>query len=143
MNYIQPEAIAKDQSSCPDVKAHKQGKHPRGVKMKEVSFGQGVTLYCDVSTGRSRPLLPKEWRDITIKLFHNLSHPGNKATYTKIAKKYYWPDMRKHISRYVRQCHPCQACKSTRSISPPLHQTGTRKTIQRPTDRRGWSLTCL
>ena len=29
--------------------------------------------------------------------------------------------MRKHISLHVRQCHQCQACKSTRSIQPPLH----------------------
>ena len=120
LNYMQPEAIAKDQAKCPDVKAHRKGQRPKAVKMEDVSFGD-VTLYCDTSTGNPRPLLPKQWRDTTMKLFHNLSHPGNKATFKKISEKYYWPDMRKHISIFVRKCHQCQSCKSPSSIVPPLH----------------------
>ncbi|GBL91930.1 Transposon Tf2-6 polyprotein [Araneus ventricosus] len=45
--------------------------------------GMDTDLFCDVSTGRCRPFVPKEFAHGFLRL-HNLSHPGVKATQGKI-----------------------------------------------------------
>ena len=38
LNIINPQNLAEAQKSCPEVKAHKEGHHPRGVLMEEVEI---------------------------------------------------------------------------------------------------------
>ncbi|GBN38314.1 Transposon Tf2-8 polyprotein [Araneus ventricosus] len=43
-------------------------------------------LFCDISTGRCHPFVPKEFRRRIFETLHNLSHPGVKATRSKIQR---------------------------------------------------------
>ena len=53
-------------------------------------------------------------------MFHNLNHPGQRATMVKLENSYYWPTMRQDVSRFVKECPDCQACKPVKSIQPPV-----------------------
>ena len=55
-------ALARDQVDCPEVVAHKAGQHPRSVSMKAVEFTPGIRLFCEVSLGKAKPYVPKNWR---------------------------------------------------------------------------------
>jgi len=43
-----------------------------------------------------------------------MGHPGHAKTLELLARKYYWPSMRKDVDRFVRNCHVCHRIKSTR-----------------------------
>ena len=38
--------MSKDQRQCPEVIAHKQGQHPKGLNLQYVEFTPQVFLYC-------------------------------------------------------------------------------------------------
>ncbi|GBN84551.1 Transposon Tf2-6 polyprotein [Araneus ventricosus] len=48
--------------------------------------GMDTELFCDISTGRCRPFVPKEFRRRIFETLHNLSHPDVKATRGKIQR---------------------------------------------------------
>ena len=113
-------ALAKAQAASPEVQDHLAGRHPDGVTVKWIEFIPGTSLLCDVATGKSRPLVPIECRDIVIRAFHGLGHPGQAETVRRVQKRYYWPSLRKDVSQYVAQCIPCQQVKVGRTITPPI-----------------------
>jgi len=53
-----------------------------------------------------------------------MGHPEHAKTLELLARKYYWPSMRKDVDRIVRNCHVCRRTKSTRhapyGVSKPL-----------------------
>ena len=76
-------------------------------------------MLCDVSDHKkARPLVPKVWRQVIMKMFHQLHHPGQSATLKKVAERYYWPDMGKDVATMVKSCHDCNAVKQHKSIQP-------------------------
>ena len=83
--------LAKAQEDCPEVVTHRAGQHPRAINMADVEFTPGVVLFCEISTGKSRPFVPKPWRRKVMSMFHGLSHPGPKPTADKVESRYYWP----------------------------------------------------
>ena len=121
LQIVDHKQMQADQQSCPDVAAHRAGKHVQSLKMKEVEFSPGCHLLCDLSNGKkARPLVPKPHRELIIRWFHNVSHPGSKETLKKIADRYYWPTVRQDVAKYVAECHPCNACKAKPIIKPPM-----------------------
>lgn len=38
-------------------------------------------------------------------------HPGLDKTYTRLSQIAYWPNMRKHVEKYVKSCHTCRVSK--------------------------------
>lgn len=48
--------------------------------------------------------------------FHNLSHPGSKASAKLIGQRYLWPAMNKNIVHWARNCVSCQRSKVSRHI---------------------------
>ena len=38
-------------------------------------------------------------------------HPGLDKTYTRLSKIIYWPNMHKHVGKYIKPCHTCQVSK--------------------------------
>lgn len=71
-------------------------------------------LYCELSTGRIRPYIPTMFRVKIFNKFHNLSHPGAKATINIIKERFFWPSMRSDCRKMVRECLQCQRSKITR-----------------------------
>ena len=114
-------ALAQAQASCPEVASHREGKHPTGLIMSDVELMPEVVVYCDVANPeKPRPLLPPDFRQSIMQLFHNLSHPGKRESIRKIASRFYWPAMKSDIAQYVTDCVPCNRCKSGKIIRPPM-----------------------
>lgn len=39
-------------------------------------------------------------------------HPGLDKTYIRLAQLAYWPNMRRHVEKYVKSCHTCRVSKT-------------------------------
>ncbi|GBM36662.1 Pro-Pol polyprotein [Araneus ventricosus] len=71
-------------------------------------------LFCDVSTGRCRPFVPKEFRRGIFETLHNLSHPGVKATVKLVADLFLCPGYKTQVGEWTRCCVLCQRGKIQR-----------------------------
>ena len=118
LKTIDLKGLAKAQGTCPTVKAYREGKMPKGLTMRDVTFGHDMTLYLDTSTGTTRHLVPAEWRRVVFSLMHNLTHTGPRATVRHVAKRYIWPEMSKQLTRWAQECHECQQSRTQRPIEP-------------------------
>ena len=116
LSIIDSKTLARDQKACVDV----QNMSTRNNTVNLVEFRPGVKLLCEMTDTKARPLVPKQSRDLVIRMFHDLSHPGQKETLDKVKASYYWPTMGKDVSRYVQSCQPCQAVKPYKEIRPPM-----------------------
>ena len=84
------------------------------LKIKHVPVAEtNLQLLCDESIpGKHRPLVPAGHRRTIFNNIHNLSHPGIKATTRMISDRYVWPDLKKNVAFWCRNCIPCQKRKS-------------------------------
>lgn len=76
-------------------------------------------IYCDTSSPKPRPFVPKTLRKQIFDSLHSLSHPGANASARLIAERYVWPGMRKDTRDWARACIPCQRAKITRHVTAP------------------------
>jgi transposase InsO family protein len=72
---------------------------------------------------KNRLLVPEEdnLRTDLIKEVHeqlSMAHPGRNKTYRLINARYYWPNLRKDIARYIRNCHTCRRTRVPRDLPP-------------------------
>ncbi|KAI5733986.1 hypothetical protein M8J77_001075 [Diaphorina citri] len=67
-----------------------------------------------------RPYVSKELRSQVFHQFHDLAHPGGRASSRLISTKFVWPCMQRDIKAWVRQCHSCQQSKIHRHEHSPL-----------------------
>ena len=119
-NTVSHEALRDAQQSCPEVANHKKGNHPRTINMTFVETAPGVSLYCDISTKRPRPLLPVEHRRTIYNLYHMINHPGISETIRRVQGRYYWPSLRQDVAKWAKECEDCLVGKSRRTITPPV-----------------------
>lgn len=82
----------------------------------------GTKVWCDVSTGRARPILPSSWTRKIFDSIHGLSHAGPKPTQVSISQRFVWRDMKRQIRLWCKECHACQASKITRHTRAPLSE---------------------
>ena len=122
-NVVDHAKLAHGQLNCKDVEAHRKGQHAAGLHMADFEFSPGITLFCDLSDGKkARPLVPKPWRQLIIRMMHALSHPGQSETLKRVADRYYWPEIKKDVSEFVRACK-CQSIKVHKHTHlPPAHR---------------------
>ena len=91
------------------------------VQLEDIPFdAQCVTLLCDMSTGRTRPIVPSGWRRKIFNLIHSLSHPSVRTTRKLIASKFIWNGMQKQIGLWAKQCIACQSSKIHTHTKAPL-----------------------
>merc|ERR1712212_523629 len=110
--------LAEAQKKCPDSYNHRRGNKPKSVNMADVPYSPSTSLYCEVSTERARPLVPSQWRQTVIRLYHKITHSGQKDTVKKVSTAYYWPGLKKDVSNFVSRCQDCQAVKPFKTIRP-------------------------
>lgn len=79
--------------------------------VKRACPGVSSKIWCDVSTGRIRPLVPPKCRLNIMDAIHGLSHPGNRATIKLISDRFVWPNMRRDVAKFTRECIRCQKSK--------------------------------
>ena len=73
-----------------------------------------------VSNGPHRPYIPFACRRRVFDSLHGLGHPGVERTRQMIASKVVWPSLRQDVSKWARECLPCQRAKVTKHTVPPI-----------------------
>ena len=114
--------LAADQLSSAEIEAYRTA--ISSLKLRDVKY-HDVTLLCDVSLGKPRPILPQEWTFLIFNAIHGLSHSGPKPTQRAIAERFVWHGLKKDIKRWCKACHNCQSAKIHKHTKAPLVQRNT------------------
>lgn len=121
-------AIARAQKDDDQLKKLIEG--PTALQLQQHRVpGTDVDLWCDMSCGTPRPVIPPQFRQQVFHQFHNQAHPGIKGSQHLVSKRAVWPGMRRDIREWVSTCLTCQSAKIHRHTKTPLH------TIPTPTQR--------
>ena len=80
----------------------------------------GLTLMCDTSTGKHRPIVPPSMRRQVFDSLHSMSHPGISATQRLITARFVWPHIKRHVKQWAKTCLKCQRSKVNKHTSTPL-----------------------
>ena len=70
-----------------------------------------LTLVCDTSTGKHRPMVPPS---MCRQVLHSMSHPGMKATQRLITARLVWPNIKRDVRQWTKACLSCQRAKVNR-----------------------------
>ncbi|UYV64958.1 hypothetical protein LAZ67_3002563 [Cordylochernes scorpioides] len=106
---IDYEEIAKEQTG--DSELQNLISKNTSLKFKQCPLQSVKLLWCDVSTNNIRPFIPIKFRMMVFRNFHELSHPGIKATTKQLTSRFIWPNMNKDIRKWAQACVNCQKCK--------------------------------
>ena len=91
--------------------------------LKPVKFpvpGSQSFLWCDVSLGWPRPIVPPSHVTKVFDCVHGVSHAGGRASLKEISRRFVWQRMRSDILRLARDCPSCLASKTTRHVHSTL-----------------------
>ena len=81
------------------------------LQLKDVPFDDGVTILCDISTGKPRPLVPVNLRKKLFDLIHGFSHPSIRSTLRLMTSKFVWNGIARDVRSWTRACIRCQESK--------------------------------
>ena len=94
---------------------------PSSLRLQGVRFpGVDVPVICDVSSSRTRVLVPDVHRRSIFDAIHSLAHPSGRSTLAMVSKTYVWPRMRSEVLRWARQCQSCGVSKVVLHTKPPV-----------------------
>lgn len=79
-------------------------------------------IWCETSTGRLRPVVPRNLRSTIFNAMHGLSHPGTRGSRKIITDSYFWPSMNKDIGEWAKECLICQREKVQRHTISPVNR---------------------
>ncbi len=102
--------IAARQASC---KSTLQASRSSSLLIRTCEV-EGVSVLCDVSTERLRPLVPEPDRLVVFRSIHGVAHPGIRATCRMISVRFVWPGMHTDVAAWCRDCTACQRPKVTK-----------------------------
>jgi len=111
------EAIAKAQLSDEVFKEFLKEK--KFIFQKSPIFGSKIQIYCENSSNRLRPYIPKDFRYQVFKSVHDIAHPGIRSTNKLLTSKFFWPSINKDSNEWSRACLSCQKSKITRHVKNP------------------------
>ena len=94
------------QSACPSVQAMLSNP---SLSVVSIPFLQ--TLFCDLSSGSPRPLVPEVLRKNLFLSLHGISHPGVRASRRLLSSRFVWPGLSRDIGLWSRACLRCQQSK--------------------------------
>jgi len=86
---------------------------------KGFKLDKNVQLFCDVSQPNPRPYVPFRHRKLVFEFLHNLSHPGIKASIRTVGSRYFWPELKNDVKKWVSECLLCQKAKVNRHTHRP------------------------
>ena len=89
------------------------------LSMVSVPF-QKSSVFCDVSSGSPRPLVPISLRHQLFSSLHELSHPGVRASRRLLSSKLVWPGLAKDVGLWTRSCLRCQQSKIQSHVKSPV-----------------------
>ena len=114
------EEIAAQQALDPEFRALRADART-GLSFKSIDIG-ARSIMADFSNGPARPYIPFASRRKVFDCFHGLGHPGVERTRKTISEKVVWPSMRNDVTKWARECLPCQQSKVIRHVVPPVGQ---------------------
>lgn len=118
INY---EEIAIEQKSDPTLQEFLKSTATTSLKLEPLKMSSSsVTVICDTSTQKARPYVPCSLQKQIFDQFHNLAHPGVKASTKLIASRFVWHDMSRNIADWTKNCLSCQQAKVHRHTKSPL-----------------------
>lgn len=117
-NPIDFEQLAADQSN--NLELDNLRTSDTALQLTNISFSPSSTITCDISTGVLRPFITKRFRKDIFKSFHNLSHPGVRATQKLICSRFIWPSINKDVRQWARECTSCQKSKVHTHVKSPI-----------------------
>jgi len=100
--------MAARQATCADTQAALL-RPSLSVQPRDV---EGVSLLCDISGGRWRPLVPVADREAVFHAVHDVAHPGIRATRRLIGARFLWMGMNADVASWCRECVGCQRAKT-------------------------------
>lgn len=113
--------MAKAQSSDEDVQTCRTALTGLNIVPLPLSdTNPDLTILCDISTGRARPVVPHKHRRQVFDIIHNLSHPGIRSTRRLIAEKFVWHGLSKQVNQWTKECLQCQVSKIQTHTRAPL-----------------------
>ncbi|UYV83240.1 hypothetical protein LAZ67_23000261, partial [Cordylochernes scorpioides] len=113
--------LAEAQAEDQELQALLTSENRSSLQLEKVQIPEtNISLYCDVSTAKPRPFVPASCRRIIFSAYHNLSHPGVRATTRMVTAHYVWPAVKKDCALWTRACHRCQVSKTARHTRTPL-----------------------
>ena len=115
---IDLEDLARQQALDPEFRALLRNAQT-GLSFRKIKIGS-VFLHVDVSNGPARPFVPLSYRRRIFNVVHGLGHPGIERTRQSIADKFVWPNLKQDISKWARECLPCQRAKIHKHTVPPI-----------------------
>jgi cleavage and polyadenylation specificity factor subunit 1 len=107
------EALAAGQLTCSQTQLLRESTTLKIVKLK---VGQ-AELWCDVSRGVARPLVPALHRRAVFDAVHSLAHPGIRASRRLVAQRFVWKGCNKNVAEWCRDCQHCQRGKITKQAT--------------------------
>lgn len=115
------EDLKKLQDADEELQSYLRGEVVSSLVLDEITTPfTSEPIICDTSTGTNRPWITKELREKIFRLVHGLSHPGVKATVKLITDRFVWPDMKRDIRDWSKNCVPCQRSKIVKHNKPPV-----------------------
>lgn len=118
INY---ETMADEQNTDPELEQLVSGKLKSSLTFKQFIIpGSKQALYCDVSTDKARPYIPKSQRTLVIKRLHDISHPGARGTAKLMTERFVWPGIKRDCTEFAKRCIQCQRAKVNRHTKSPL-----------------------
>ncbi|UYV66573.1 hypothetical protein LAZ67_4002149, partial [Cordylochernes scorpioides] len=116
-----PKSLAEAQAVDQELQALLTSENRSSLQLEKVQIPEtNISLYCDVSTAKPRLFVPAPCRRIIFSAYHNLSHPGVRATTRMVTAHYVWPAVKKDCALWTRACHRCQVSKTARHTRTPL-----------------------
>ena len=110
--------LAAEQATCEQLQ---QLQKSSSLQLQLVSL-QDVPVWCDVSTGAIRPLIPRGHRRAVFDSIHSLAHPGTRASTRLISSRFVWPALATDVKEWCRECVACQRAKVTSQPSTPVEK---------------------
>ena len=111
--------LAEKQTSDPEIKALRNA--TTSLIFEDLKIpNSNITITCDISTGKPRPIVPTDQRKEVFNLIHGLSHPSIRSTSKLIKEKFMWLGISKDITKWTKTCQKCQMSKITKHTTPHI-----------------------
>ena len=106
--------LASEQLLDPDLK--QSGTLFTSLKLQNLPLDHNISIICDMSTGKPRPIIPKTLRRHVFDLIHGLHHPSIRSTIRLMTSKFVWYGISRDVRDWSRACERCQKSKIHRHI---------------------------
>ena len=109
--------LAVDRTNSEEIEAYRTS--ITGLELQDVPL-QDVSLLCDVSLGKPRPVVARSWTYRVFEVVHSLAHPESRPTQRAVADRFVWHGLEKDIRRWCKECNACQTAKIQRHTRAPI-----------------------